>query len=549
MRAYLNLSVVGLLLATVLLALSLTPSLLPRPLVVQGLLSGLSFAAGYGIGVAAMSVWNYLQLPVLAGGAARTAKRVAAVLCALVVVAFLWQASVWQNSLRALMGMEQTAAVRPLVLAPVAGAVFALVMALSRLFRTLFRAVSRWLQGHLPRRLSYLLGVAAAALLFWAVIDGILLKSLLRMADRSFQQLDALIDDDLPRPVQPAQTGSAQSLIDWEDLGRQGRLFVASGPTAEDLGAFFGAPLPAPIRVYVGLNSADTVDRRAQLALAELQRVGGFERSLLVLVTPTGTGWVDAGAQDTVEYLHRGDVATVAAQYSYLNSPLTLMTDEGYGAEAARTLFAAIYGHWRTLPKASRPRLFLQGLSLGSLNSALSFDAFDIIDDPFHGALWSGPPFRNPVWSSVTRQRASGSPAWLPRFRDGAVVRFMNQHGGLGAGTAPWGGFRIAFLQYASDPITFFSTGSAWREPDWMKAPRGPDVSPDLRWYPVVTMLQLAADMMVGTAPVGHGHEFAPAHYLEAWLALTEPPDLSAMELERLRTRFRLSTPPQAHDR
>jgi uncharacterized membrane protein len=544
MRLQLNLSVVGLLLATVLFALSLTPSLVPRPLLVQGLLSGLSLAAGYGIGVAAMWVWTYLQLPVLAGGAARAAKLVAAVLCTLVVVAFLWQASVWQNSLRGLMGMEQTAAVRPLVLAPVAGTVFALVLALSRLFRTLFRAVSRWLQGHLPRRLSYLLGVAAAALLFWAVIDGILLKSLLRMADRSFQQLDALIDDDLPRPVQPAQTGSAQSLIDWEDLGRQGRLFVASGPSAEDLGSFFGAPMPAPIRVYVGLNSADTVEQRAQLALAELQRVGGFERSLLVLVTPTGTGWVDAGSQDTVEYLHRGDVATVAAQYSYLNSPLTLMTDEGYGAEAARTLFAVIYGHWRTLPKATRPRLFLQGLSLGSLNSALSFDAFDIIDDPFDGALWSGPPFRNHVWSSVTRQRAAGSPAWLPRFRDGAVVRFMNQHGGLAAGTAPWGGFRIAFLQYASDPITFFSAGSAWREPDWMKAPRGPDVSPDLRWYPVVTMLQLAADMMVGTAPVGYGHEFAPAHYLEAWLALTEPPDLSATELERLRSRFRLSTPP-----
>jgi uncharacterized membrane protein len=81
---------------------------------------------------------------------------------------------------------------------------------------------------------------------------------------------------------------------------------------------------------------------------------------------------------------------------------------------------------------------------------------------------------------------------------------------GLGRGAAEWGDFRIAFLQYASDPITFFSTGAAWREPDWMREPRGPDVSSDLRWFPMVTMLQLAADMMVGTAPTGFGHEYAP---------------------------------------
>lgn len=539
MRQYLNLSTIGLLLGTVLFAMSLTPSLVPRPFVVQGVLSGLSFAAGYGIGVAGLWLWNYLQLPVLAGGPARAAKLVAAAVCGLIAIVFLWQASVWQNSLRALMSMEQTVAVQPLVLALIAVLVFAVVLAIARLFRTLFRSLSRRLQRLLPRRLSYLLGIALAALVFWAVIDGVLLKTMLLIADRSFQQLDALIDADLPRPTQTAQTGSAESLIDWEDLGRQGRLFVASGPTADDLGAFFGAPVPAPIRVYVGLNSADTVAERARLALAELERVGGFERSLLVLVTPTGTGWVDPGSQDTVEYLHRGDIATVAAQYSYLNSPLTLMTDGGYGAEAARALFAEIYGHWRTLPEATRPRLFLQGLSLGSLNSALSFDAFDIIDDPFHGALWSGPPFRNHVWSAVTAGRDPGSPAWLPRFRDGAVVRFMNQDGGLAVGSKPWGAFRIAFLQYASDPITFFSTDYTWREPDWLRAPRGRDVSPDLRWFPVVTMLQLAADMMVGTAPVGYGHQFAPAHYLDAWLALTEPPGWTPAELERLRARFR----------
>ena len=71
-----------------------------------------------------------------------------------------------------------------------------------------------------------------------------------------------------------------------------------------------------------------------------------------------------------------------------------------------------------------------------------------------------------------------------------------------------------------------------------MQQPRGPDVSPDLRWFPVVTMLQLAADMMVGTAPKGFGHEYAPVDYLDAWFALTEPEGWSEAEFERLRALF-----------
>jgi uncharacterized membrane protein len=255
-------------------------------------------------------------------------------------------------------------------------------------------------------------------------------------------------------------------------------------------------------------------------------------------VTPTGTGWVDAVGQDTVEYLHRGDIATVAAQYSYLNSPLSLLTQASDGSAMARAMFSAVYGHWRSLPRASRPRLFLNGLSLGSLNSDLSFDLYDIIDDPFDGALWVGAPFSHATWERVTAQRDPGSPAWLPEFRGGAVVRFANQHRPLDSGDARWGNFRIAFLQYASDPITFFSSDAAWREPEWMREPRGPDVSADLRWFPVVTMLQLGADMMVGSTPRGFGHEYAADDYIAAWFALTEPEGWTEAELARLRAHF-----------
>jgi uncharacterized membrane protein len=178
-------------------------------------------------------------------------------------------------------------------------------------------------------------------------------------------------------------------------------------------------------------------------------------------------------------------------------------------------------------------------LSLGALNSDLSFDLFDIIDQPFDGALWSGPPFRTETWRQVTAQRDPGSPAWRPTFRGGSVVRFMTQGPQPEARYREWGAFRMLFLQQASDPITFFSFDSAWREPEWMRAPRGPDVSPDLRWFPVVTMLQLAADMALGSAPPGFGHEFAPADYIDAWVALTEPEGWTEADLERLRSLFR----------
>lgn len=533
-----RLSVFGLLLGTVFFAFSLTPSLLPRPFPLQGLLSGLSFAAGYGLGVACLALWRYLQLPMPATRAARVLRNLAFVMCILMVVGSLWQAANWQDSIRGLMGMEDSSGIRPILLVVIAALAFFLLLGLGRLFRRFFLALSLKMEGHVPTRISRLLAVTASLLFFWMVIDGVLFSFLLKTVDRSFQQLDALIDDDMPRPLHADQAGSAASLINWKDLGRQGRNFVATGPTAEDLSRFFKTSLPAPLRVYVGLNSADSAVKRARLALKELIRVGGFERAVLLLVTPTGTGWVDPAAQDTVEYLHRGDIATVVAQYSYLSSPLALMTEAAYGAEMARALFEEIYGHWRSLPADSRPLLYLHGLSLGSLNSDISFDFYDIIDEPFHGALWSGPPFRHDTWRRVTAQRDTGSPPWLPQFRNGSVVRFMNQTKGLERGTAKWGKFRIAFLQYASDPITFFSPQTAWRAPDWMREPRGPDVSPGLRWFPIVTMLQLAADMMVGTAPKGFGHEYAATHYIDAWLALTEPAGWRDSELTRLRTLF-----------
>ena len=159
-----------------------------------------------------------------------------------------------------------------------------------------------------------------------------------------------------------------------------------------------------------------------------------------------------------------------------------------------------------------------------------------MIGDPIAGALWSGPPFESRIWRSITAHRNEGSPAWLPEFRDSRFVRFMNQNGPTVPADAPWGPMRIVYLQYASDAITFFDYRDAYHRPAWMNAPRGPDVSPELRWYPVVTMLQFALDMAVATStPMGYGHVYAPEHYVDAWVAVTDVRRWSPEALKKLK--------------
>jgi uncharacterized membrane protein len=529
----------GLFLGTVFFAASLTPTLLPRSFLTQGLLSGCSLAAGYGIGVFGRWLWTYMELPQRKGPLLRVAKLAAATGCAVVALIFLWQAARWQNSIRELMKLGPVDTVHPLEVALIALAVFAILMVLARLFQLTLRLVAKTVNRLLPRRVSNVIGVIATVALFWSVISGVLFRVALRVADASFQQYDELIGPETEPPTDPLKTGSSASRLRWEELGRAGRRFISSGPTREDISAISGRGALEPIRVYVGLRSADTPEVRAKLALDELKRVGGFRRSVLIVVTPTGTGWVDPAAIDSVEYLNGGAVASVALQYSYLASWLSLLVEPGYGAHAARALFQEIYGYWITLPKDSRPRLYLHGLSLGAMNSEQSTDLIEVLSDPFAGALWSGPPYASRLWRSLTDHRNRGSPAWLPRFRDGSFVRFMNQDGeaaGPGSPNAAWGPMRVVYLQYASDPVTFFDYRSFYREPDWMLPPRGPDVSPQLRWYPVVTLLQLTLDMLMATtAPIGYGHVYAPAHYVDAWIEVMDVRDWSPEEITRLK--------------
>lgn len=516
--------------------MALTPSLIPRTGALQGLLAGSAFVAVYALVVVLGGVLHWLGMPRWRPSwLCLTGRTVAAAL----IIYGLTRVTDWQNVVNDAAGMPPVETARPFIIAGVALAVVAPLLALGRLMHAIIVAAANRLARFLPPRLALAGALALTATLFWAVGNGVLGGAVLRALDSAAQQVDALILADMPPPTDPVLSGSTASFLDWEDLGAAGRSRVTAFPSRAQIEEIAGdtttRPVQTPVRVYVGLNAAETPQERAALALAELLRTRAFEREILVIATPTGTGMVHPSSLSTLEFLWRGDVASVSVQYSYLPSWLALLADPGYGAETAREVFRTIHEYWRRLPEDARPALYLHGLSLGSRNSELSADVWNILAAPYDGAFWVGPTFTNPLWQQFTARRNPGSPAWRPVVGQGSLVRFATQDGIPDHGDRPWGPVRILYLQYPSDAITFFAPDSLWKRPEWL-SPRAPDVSPAFTWVPVVSMLQLFADLVAAfRVPVGVGHAYAAAHYIEGWLALTEPPGWDDERLRALR--------------
>lgn len=532
-------SFLGLLLGGIFFAMSLTPSLIPRDYLFQGALAGLCFALGYGSGVSVKWLWEFFELPEPKIPTQTIAKAITTFAVISIVIYSLWRSLDWQNAIRQMMNMPLLDTGNPTRVALVAIVIALILILIGWWIGAMIRFAYQKLQRVVPSRVALIIGPLIVAVLLVNLVNGVIVTGLLRMIDASYASFDRIFDDRIAAPQNPLQSGSPASLVAWQDLGHAGRSFVVSGPDAAQISAFSGRDAKQPIRLYVGLNSAETFEERGDIALAELKRVNAFDRKLLIVATPTGTGWIDPMGADPVEYLHDGDIATVAVQYSYLSSPISLLAEPGRSRESARAVFHVIYNHWKTLPKDTRPELYLSGLSLGSHGSEASLELYKMLGDPIQGALWAGPPFPNEIHSSVTRDRNEGSPAWLPVFQDSSLFRFTSQTDKLDIPGASWGPLRIVYLQYASDPIVFFDLAGAFRRPVWMRAGRGPDVWPGFTWYPVVTFFQLLLDMGIATSvPFGFGHNYAAEHYIDGWVAVTAPEGWGDAEVERLQALF-----------
>lgn len=529
----------GLFLGLVFFALSLTPSLIPRHFLVQGLLSGCVFAAGYGIGIFLEWLWTFMGLKPSRRRWVRYAQWTMIGIGAALAFICLWLSTGWQNSIRAVMDMPSVESNQPIYVVAIAIVPALILIALGTLIVSGVRLVSGWLRLIIPPRVALVGGIIVVMIVTNITVNGVLGRWAFAAADRFYANLDTLAGAYEEQPTDPLRSGSAASLVDWSTIGLDARVYVQSGPTAAEIEAITQKPAIDPLRVYVGLRSAETVEERARLALDEMLRVGAFERKILVLIMPVGTGWVQPPAIDTLEFLHGGDVASVALQYSYLTSWLSLVSEPNVGVQSARALFEIVYDYWAALPPQTRPELYLHGLSLGAYSSQASINLFDILSNPIEGALWVGPPFASQIWRDVTGARNPLSPAWLPQVGDGSIVRYANQFEGLDAQGRTWGPLRLFYLQYGSDPVVFFDPGMIYRGPAWLDGQRAPDVSRGLTWYPVVTFLQLAFDLVLAqTSPVGYGHVYAPQHYLRAWIEVTEPEGWTRAELDALTERL-----------
>ncbi|TWT83395.1 hypothetical protein CA13_48600 [Planctomycetes bacterium CA13] len=516
-------SFIGLIVAALFFSASVTPSLLPRHYVTQGVLSAFALAIGYSIGIASVWFWQFLGLSQPSDSLNRWSQRVTVVFTAMVFIVFLRQSTLWQNSIRELMEMPPVESAYPLRFFLIAVGLAAGIVAFTRVMILAGSKLADKLDRFLPPRISRAVSTAVIGVLLIFVANGVLARGLLNAADSFFSKADELIDEGIEQPTRTIACGSSDSLVLWESIGRRGKDFIAAAPTQEAIAKQTGADAMAPIRVYVGMRTEQTMEARAALALAELKRVGGFDRSVLIVATPTGTGWLDPGAVDTLEYLHHGDTAMVTTQYSYLPSWITILVDPSRAKRSAKALFDCIYDHWKTLPKDNRPRLYLHGLSLGCFGGETAADVLTIFEDPGQGCVWSGPPFPSAQWAALVQSRNPDSPQWLPTFRDQAIIRFTAQKNALDNGKR-WSSIRNVYIQHASDPMVWFSPDLAWHRPDWLNNPRGPDVSPELRWYPIVTFLQIAFDLpMATTVPIGYGHNYSSSSYIDAWIAVTEP--------------------------
>ncbi|MFE1593414.1 alpha/beta hydrolase [Nocardia sp. NPDC058705] len=518
--------------------LSLTPSLLPRGPLFQGIVTGAAAVLGYGLGVAVTAALGWM-LERRIGPAPKALRWGLAVVAVLGTIGVLLWYSDWQSELRALMGVEDLPWHAYPIIVVVAVVVFAILLSVVRVCAATARWVGRQLGRVLPARVSAVVGAVVVALILVAAVNGVVAEAGMSVLNQSFKAVNEQSPDDTSAPTLPQRSGGPGSLVSWDSLGRQGRIFVSNGPTPAELTAFSGKPAPEPIRVYTGLDSAENVRAEADLAVAELRRTGGFDRAVLGVATTTGTGWINESTASALEYLANGDSALVSMQYSFLPSALSFIVDQERARQAGQALFEAVHAVWDTLPADQRPKLVVFGESLGSFGGEAAFASVQDIAARTDGALFVGPTGLNTVWGDATARRDPGSPETLPIYRDGQTVRFVADAADLARPSAAWPKPRMVYLQHASDPITWWSPQLLFQKPDWLDEERGSDVLPSTRWIPVVTFLQVSADMAVSTdVPDGHGHTFHGA-IADAWAAILEPPEWTPADTERLRAILR----------
>lgn len=511
--------------ALVCYCLSLTPSLLPRVWYLQAVMSGVTAAIGYVVGLFAAWLARSL-IPWRPGPVVRRVARWTLAVAAVVLIPlFGVLGAEWQHQIRELVDASQPSEARYVLVAALSILITIAVITFFRGIRWLVRLVARPLRRVIPHQAATAVAALVVCVVLGLLATGVLPRAALGAANSFFGGIDSGTAAGVTEPASAMRSGSPDSLVPWSTLGRQGRTFVAGGPTAAEIGKFSGTAGMEPIRVYVGLDSAPSIAAESALAVRELERTGAFSRKVLVVATTTGTGWVNPAMIDPLEYMYDGDTAVAAIQYSFLPSWITFIADKAPAQEAGIDLFDAVYQRWSQLPAGHRPKLVVFGESLGSFGGEAAFSSVADIHDRTSGVLWVGPTNDNVLWSRFTAGRDPGTPEWLPVYHGGTTVHFANSPADLNPESPGWQQPRVVYLQNTSDPIVWWSWDLAFHQPDWLRGTHPPGVSSAMHWYPLVTFWQVAADLALATAvPPGHGHTYGMLQGASAWASIVGPP-------------------------
>ncbi|WP_244502336.1 alpha/beta hydrolase [Streptomyces oceani] len=564
--------------ATVFFWLSLTPSLVPRPWYLQGLIGGITASIGYALGaltgalvraalrsalVRARLRGAPLSLPrglprlfrrllrrattAQAGANPRPRPydtdrarahvwQIYFLLSPLLTVYCLSESARMQRDLRRLQELPASLTWHAMMITLMAGALCALLLLLARGIRLGTRALIRVLGRFVPRPVAVVAGLlVSATLVTVGSRDVVFDRGVVGIVSRIAAATDQSTKDGVTQSGSRYVSGSPDSLVAWDDLGYEGRNFTGSTLSRKQIAQVTGRPARPPVRVYVGQRAAETYAARARLAVAELERTGGFRREVLAVAGTTGRGWINSTDAEPLEYMYGGDTAIVAMQYSYLPSWLSFLLDKEQAGKANRALLEAVRDRLREMPEKERPKLVVFGESLGAYGVEAAFEDPEDLLASVDGAVFAGSPHASPIRREVTEDRDAGSPVWRPEYRDGRHFRFAQYpEADLARPEGRWESPRVVFLQNASDPIVWWSPDLAVNPPRWLRAPLGPDITTEVNWAPFVTFWQTTVDMAVSySVSAPHGHRYGTAS-VAAWAAVLPPDDWSDEDTERL---------------
>ncbi len=527
----------GLVGGVVFYALAMTPTLIPRGWVLQGLLAGLTAAIGYGIGAYVYRLTRrYVFKLELKDATKKTLWRTLYVGGPLVVIASVLAGEHWDKQLRHLMSMEfkEPWQIFSMVVVSIAFTLFLIMV--GRVVRGFFHLAALLAKKIMPEAVAKLVGFALALIFVVYVLLGGLAQNIFAAIDFAASIANDTIQTDLAQPITPLRSGSPESFITWEQLGAKGREFIAGGPSVEDINSFSGTSSALePIRIYGGLKSADTIDERIDLILKELDRTNAYARKAIFIQTPSGNGEIPPVNAAAPEYILGGDTAQVALQYSYAPSATTMLTNPGVGNEAGRKIVNTIVDKVNSLPEAGRPKVFVAGESLGSSSTEAAFDDANDMVDKVTGVLMIGPTFFNKIRHELLDSRTASSPIWLPVINEGKNFRFAIAPADLNVPTGDWQDKRIVYLANSSDPVGWFSVRTLYSRPEFLNNPRGPDVSPSMHWMPIVTFWQQLLDLQFASgAPSGHGHRYG-LNVADGWVGVVNPDNWSGEQTQKLR--------------